>query len=519
MQRQPRQKEKSRKKRKKKKKKKKKKRAQDRYAVGTDSGEEEEEEKNSNFDSLDEGTEIDSLEPEEEEDEDDDDESNGSRNEKKNKQEEHWEDSSPERSSAADSDEEIERVLTIPSDKILRYLLFYGVQAPIMIVLSALLSQHRWHMLVRHRLGGALTVLELSVVRCCVLPPLAALLFPIWWWRNIALRSSWFGILDAPKCRPSNCRLLRLALWLVPVDIVLSSWLFVQLVLEWTSSHDQHMAGGLARIVVLELLLTCASGVAGPVLLVRLQKLAREKPGKRQYSLVARMEEGQGRHHEKSWRASHSTHSRRRGAPSSSQGWDGVAPRWSARQGGAAAAETTEHMRAEGSAAFEAFDDDDERPVITQVLLRPLERSMQKVMPDPSEFEVLWSSSFGSSADLHFRTALTPRLHSVCATLAYHGFHVVAKGQGKIYFAAKETYTGSDDLVATYRAGYTTSRRGYSDDEMSKYSLCLGELRLAKTGMRCDLRCDGPLLLYANEIENLLRMNHHVKGHVEKHGV
>ena len=73
--------------------------------------------------------------------------------------------------------------------------------------------------------------------------------------------------------------------------------------------------------------------------------------------------------------------------------------------------------------------------------------------------------------------------------------------------------------MSTYRAGYTTSRQGYSDQEMSKYSLCLGELRLAQAGMRCDLRCDGPLRLYAEEIEKIMRANHHVTGNVEKHGV
>ena len=62
--------------------------------------------------------------------------------------------------SETDSDEAIERVLKVPSDKILRPFLFYGIQAPIKIVLSALLSQHRWHVLVRHRLGGALSVLR-----------------------------------------------------------------------------------------------------------------------------------------------------------------------------------------------------------------------------------------------------------------------------------------------------------------------------------------------------------------------
>ena len=47
----------------------------------------------------------------------------------------------------------------------------------------------------------------------------------------------------------------------------------------------------------------------------------------------------------------------------------------------------------------------------------------------------------------------------------------------------------------------------------------VGELRLAQTGMRCDIRCDGPLRLYADEIEKILRANHYVTGNVEKHGV
>ena len=284
--------------------------------------------------------------------------------------------------------------------------------------------------------------------------------------------------------------------------------------LEWTSSHDQHMPGGLARIAVHELMLTCTSGIAGPVVLMRLRKLGLEKPGRRQYRLV-RIEEGEGQRRDTSRRASGSARGRRRGA-SSSEAWDSVAPGWSIHQDEGSGVTGSSHIGINpASAAF----DIDIRPSVTQVLLRPLERDMQKVMPDPSEFELLWSSSFGSSADLHFRTELTPRLHSVCATLARHYFHVVAKGHGKIYFAAKETYGSSEDLVSTYRAGYTTSRRGYSDSEMSKYSLCLGELRLAKTGVRCDLRCDGPLRLYADEIEKLLRMYHHVKGSVEKHGV
>lgn len=417
-------------------------------------------------------------------------------------------------SEATDSDEEIERVLRMPSDKVLGFFLLYGVQTPIIIVLTAMLSQYRWNVVVSYRLWGALTVLDLSILRTYVLPPLAALLFPVWWWRNIRLQSSWCRILDAPKCQPSKCRLLGLASLIIPVDIVLSCWLFLGFVHAWLNSHNQHMPGGLVRIAVIELILASASCVAGPVVFIRLRKLRREKPQKRQYRLVS-LEEGQGTNLFQARDRSSGFGQRRqiRSRHEASHHWSSITPNPGQEE---AVVMPESHTEDQADTSTTVFDT---RPAITQVLLRPLEMEIAKVMQNPSEFEVLWSSSFGSSADMHFRTALTPRLHSVCATLSKHGFHVIAKGQGKIFFAARETFATRSDLVSTHRAGYTTSRKGYSDDEITKYSLCLGELRLAQTGMRCDLRCDGPLRLYANEIEKLLRTHHHVTGVVEKHGV
>ena len=258
MRRQPR---KTKRKRRGKARKKKNKRASEKYAVGSDSSEE----ASTDVFSSDQYTEEDHYSDSAEEEEEDDD-----------TEERYLEESESYPDSETDSDEAIERVLKVPSDKILRPFLFYGIQAPIKIVLSALLSQHRWHVLVRHRLGGALSVLQLSVARTCVLPPLAALLFPLWWWQNVNLRSTWCRILDAPKCRPSNCRLLDMAFWLTPVDIIVSCWIFIQLVVEWASSQDQHMAGGLGRIVVLELLLSGVSSIVGPMLFAITQAQTRK---------------------------------------------------------------------------------------------------------------------------------------------------------------------------------------------------------------------------------------------------
>ena len=412
MRRQPR---KTKRKRRGKARKKKNKRASEKYAVGSDSSDE----ASTDVFSSDQSTEEDHYSASAEEEAEDDD-----------TEERYVEESESYPDSETDSDEAIERVLKVPSDKILRPFLFYGIQAPIKIVLSALLSQHRWHVLVRHRLGGALSVLQLSVARTCVLPPLAALLFPLWWWQNVNLRSTWCRILDAPKCRPSNCRLLDMAFWLTPVDIIVSCWIFIQLVVEWASSQDQHMAGGLGRIVVLELLLSGVSSIVGPMLYLRLRRLRREKPGRRQYRLI-HMEEGR---HGEPWQTAHRTRRRRRKTPSTLS-WDGVAPGWSSAD--APASTKPQSIGGDASAAFDR--DIDTRPSITQVLLRPLEKDMQKVMPHPSEFEMLWSSSFGSSADLHFSTALTPRLHSVCKTLSAHWFHVVAKGKGRYTLPPKRT--------------------------------------------------------------------------------
>ena len=139
MRRQPR---KTKRKRRGKARKKKNKRASEKYAVGSDSSEE----ASTDVFSSDQYTEEDHYSDSAEEEEEDDD-----------TEERYLEESESYPDSETDSDEAIERVLKVPSDKILRPFLFYGIQAPIKIVLSALLSQHRWHVLVRHRPGGALS--------------------------------------------------------------------------------------------------------------------------------------------------------------------------------------------------------------------------------------------------------------------------------------------------------------------------------------------------------------------------
>ncbi len=393
-----------------------------------------------------------------------------------------------------DSDEEIRRALSHPSEKTLRAFALNFVAFSVFAFVSLILStQYYWDDHVMRRTFGA-SVLELLWVRTGLTAAVAVETGRLWWRKDLS------RVCLPCCCAACACRAVSCVQPLLVSDWCVSCWLAVPL----ATALPYLRFGPVFNCFVLASLVNGYGMLFQLAFARRMSRLASLPASmlRRSYNLVKKGGGGD--------RAYALRKKRDGGASALAKG---------SRTRKASRVRSTGTKSQHGGRSFEEVYEDNDDEV--QVMLRPLEPRPAAVI-EPSEFEQLWGALKHSEVcDVHFTTdGTTPRSAHVCHTLTDCGFHLVAHGPERIFFAGRERPADADvDTLDSYRAGYATSRSGRTSTLPP--ALLLGEIRLNKATISADLRCDSAgnkIRLYADLIERAMRGRHRVVK-AERYGV
>ena len=389
-----------------------------------------------------------------------------------------------------------------PSERLLPWLVFYGIQAPALIVIDVIWwSQYQWHPSVNHRFF-ILTPTELMLMHAVVITFIGAMAVYIWWVEFIGSRL-------CGCC----CRLTTFSCRLAVFDVFCSAAMTVSLgkPFFFHNPDDTHWPHGLNSTFLLAMLsgVLCFFGSLKFTMVshrLSTMKLPKHRTYGAKFSLI---EEGWGGEMTGGGKAGSGT-----GTDSGSGGeyeYEMTAPKDSNARPPTTATATHDQRIQNLHLQLQQTNQK------YRVSLRPLD-PMPPVTP--SEFEQMWSTRWGASTTVVYTTGIKPNAFEICESLEEHNLHVLAKSTSKLYFVGQEILYN----LETQRpgAGYNTARRtqssggawSLSSGETSPLVIC--EMRfMSKEKICVELRCDDHsvsnlISLYIELYETILRREHGV---------
>lgn len=414
-----------------------------------------------------------------------------------------------------DDDDRKERL--DPSERLLPWSLFYGIQAPIFLVIYIMWSvQYNYSNAITHRYF-IVAPTECILIRTMLTLLLFVSTIYIWWWENIGARV-------CGCC----CKMTSFAVHLCMFDLLVSILTMMTLGYPYFfhDSRDSHWPTGLGSTFLLCMLcsgLTCMGSFKFIYIGRKLSTM--KSPTHRIYGAKFNLlEEGNGGHEEiivgetKKERKKRLKRQKKRS-------------KWEKRNGGG---DTTEYTGNEDTHIEMIKEENIRTPSATfglnqkqetqeyRVVLRPL----SPIAPiTPSMFENMWSTRWGSSTTVLYKTTLRPNTPSICESMEERNMHVVAKGSDQIYFCVQEV--AYNLKTQTPGTGYSTARRSVDSSSVaaSAWSVSPGhetspliicELKiLSKEEIWIELRTDDDstlniVQLYIQLFETMLRKEHGV---------
>jgi hypothetical protein len=394
--------------------------------------------------------------------------------------------------------EEDRKIFAEPSERLLPWSIFYGVQAPVLLVIVIIWwSQYEWHPSVSHRYFY-MSPTEYLFGHAILIGSLFFLSMYIWWIEYIGARL-------CGCCCLITTFLYRLSL----IDGVVSVMTTISLGKPYFFHHDKdvHWPNGLGSTFLLSMMsgFLCFFGsIRFARVTLKISKM--KSPKHRTYGAKFHLVEDGGRHVEHLENVEEGGPRMFAGTYEMSQVHHDTPKSYESRK----PSNVNKLIIPEDNERIQ-------RNLKYRVLLRPMDPSPPIT---PQEFESMWSSRWGAPTTVHYHTSLKPNCIEISETFEENNIHIIAKGQDKLYFCAREvTYNLETQRPGT---GYNTARRCTNNDawslspgyETSPLVLC--EMRLLSNELiEIELRCDDQSIsnivsLYVELYYGILRLQHGV---------